>query len=74
LLAGIFSGEIQRWNDKAIAALNPPLQLPYTRVIRVVRSDGSSTTGIFVRYLMQTRRPPPPPSRSKVLAPSGRAA
>lgn len=54
LLAGIFSGEIQRWNDKAIAALNPSLQLPDTRVTRVVRSDGSGTTEIFVRYLKQT--------------------
>lgn len=54
VLAAIFAGEIQRWNDKAIAALNPGQPLPDTRVSRVVRADGSGTTEIFVRYLHQS--------------------
>ena len=54
VLAGIFAGDIQRWNDKAIVALNPGLALPDTRITRVVRADGSGTTEIFVRYLHQS--------------------
>ncbi|MBS0339102.1 MAG: phosphate ABC transporter substrate-binding protein PstS [Proteobacteria bacterium] len=53
VLAGIFSGDIARWNDKAIAALNPGLALPDTRIARVVRSDGSGTTEVFVQFLKQ---------------------
>ena len=54
VLAGIFAGEVQRWNDKAISALNPTLRLPDTRIARMVRADGSGTTEVFVRYLQQT--------------------
>ena len=53
-LAGIFAGEITRWNDKAIAQVNPGVALPDTRITRVVRADGSGTTEVFVRYLKQT--------------------
>lgn len=53
VLAGIFAGEVQRWNDKAIGALNPSLALPDTRIARIVRADGSGTTEVFVRYLRQ---------------------
>ncbi|SEB26573.1 phosphate ABC transporter substrate-binding protein PstS [Variovorax sp. YR216] len=54
VLAAIFAGDIQRWNDKAVAALNPSLTLPDARIVRVVRADGSGTTEIFVSYLKQT--------------------
>lgn len=50
-LAGIFSGRIARWNDPAIAALNPGVRLPATDVIPVHRTDGSGTTFIFTEYL-----------------------
>jgi phosphate transport system substrate-binding protein len=50
-LAGIFGGTIKRWNDPAIAALNPGVQLPATDVIPVHRTDGSGTTYIFTEYL-----------------------
>lgn len=53
-LAGIFAGEITRWNDKAITSLNPGVALPDTRIARVVRADGSGSTEVFVRYLKQT--------------------
>jgi len=54
VLTAIFTGQIQRWNDPAIAALNPDLRLPEQRITRVVRADGSGTTEVFVRYLKQT--------------------
>ena len=51
LLADIFLGKIKTWNDPAIAALNPGVTLPATRITVVHRSDGSGTTFNFVNYL-----------------------
>jgi phosphate transport system substrate-binding protein len=50
-VAGIFLGQITKWNDPKIAALNPGLNLPDLPVVVVHRSDGSGTTFIFVDYL-----------------------
>ncbi len=50
-LAGIYLGNITRWNDAKIAALNPAVTLPDLPVIVVHRSDGSGTTYIFADYL-----------------------
>ncbi len=50
-LAGIFLGRITKWNDPAIAAVNPGLALPNIRITVVHRSDGSGTTFIFTNYL-----------------------
>ena len=50
-LAGIYLGEITKWNDAKIAALNPGVTLPDTAIIVVHRSDGSGTTFIFTDYL-----------------------
>jgi phosphate transport system substrate-binding protein len=50
-LTDIFLGKITRWNDPAIAALNPNLALPAKDIIVVHRSDGSGTTNIFTDYL-----------------------
>ncbi len=50
-LAEIFLGRITRWNDPALAALNPGLGLPDLRITVVHRSDGSGTTFIFTDYL-----------------------
>ena len=50
-LARIFLGEIKTWNDPAIAALNPGMKLPDTRITVVHRSDGSGTTFNFTDYL-----------------------
>jgi phosphate transport system substrate-binding protein len=47
LLAKIFRSAITGWNDPAIAALNPNLQLPNARITVCVRSDKSGTTEIF---------------------------
>jgi phosphate transport system substrate-binding protein len=49
--AGLFLGEIRRWDDPRIAALNPGVTLPAADVIVVHRSDGSGTTYVFSDYL-----------------------
>src|SRR6185436_10703190 len=51
VLADIYLGKIKKWNDPAIAKLNPGVKLPATEVTVVHRSDGSGTTYIFVDYL-----------------------
>ena len=51
LLAAIFSGRLSRWNDPAIAALNPQRKLPNMAISVVVRSDGSGSTYHFSEYL-----------------------
>lgn len=51
LLAKIFSGAITKWNDLAIAALNPGLALPDTTITAIYRSDSSGTTDNFQKYL-----------------------
>lgn len=50
-VAGIFLGKITKWNDPAIAKLNPGATLPSTDMVVVHRSDGSGTTYIFTDYL-----------------------
>jgi phosphate transport system substrate-binding protein len=50
-LAAIFLGQITRWNDPAIANLNPGVKLPSQPITVVHRSDGSGTTYIFTNYL-----------------------
>ena len=50
-LAGIYLGEITKWNDAKIAALNPDAKLPDVAIIVVHRSDGSGTSFIFTDYL-----------------------
>src|SRR3546814_12574696 len=50
-LANIFLGNVKKWNDPAIAALNGGVQLPDKKITVVHRSDGSGTTFNFVNYL-----------------------
>lgn len=51
VLADIFLGKVAKWNDKAIADLNPGLTLPAADIIVVHRSDGSGTTFGWTNYL-----------------------
>jgi len=51
VLAAIFLGQITRWTDPAVTALNPGVSLPPARINVVHRSDGSGTTYIFSNYL-----------------------
>jgi phosphate transport system substrate-binding protein len=50
-VAGIFLGQIKKWNDPKLAALNPGANLPDQEIVVVHRSDGSGTTFIFTDYL-----------------------
>ncbi len=51
LLAEIYLGKIKKWDDKAIADLNPGVKLPSRAIGVVRRADGSGTTFIFSNYL-----------------------
>lgn len=53
LLSDIYLGKIKKWNDPAIAALNPGVALPDLNITVVRRSDGSGTTFLFTNYLSQ---------------------
>jgi phosphate transport system substrate-binding protein len=50
-IAGIFLGQIKKWNDTKLAALNSGAKLPDQDIVVVHRSDGSGTTFIFTDYL-----------------------
>lgn len=50
-LAKIFQGQIKKWNDPAIAALNSGATLPDTDITPIFRSDSSGTTDNFQKYL-----------------------
>jgi len=49
--ANIFRGAITKWNDPAIAKLNPGVALPDLAITVSHRSDGSGTTFAFTNYL-----------------------
>lgn len=51
VLADIYLGKINKWNDKRITELNPGAALPDDTITVVHRSDGSGTTWIFTNYL-----------------------
>ena len=51
VLADIFLAKITKWNDPAIAKLNPDVKLPNASIIVVHRSDGSGTTFGWTNYL-----------------------
>lgn len=51
VLADIYMGKITKWDDKAIAELNPSLKLPSQAIVPVYRSDASGTSYIFTTYL-----------------------
>jgi phosphate transport system substrate-binding protein len=50
-LGDIFLGKITKWNDPALKALNPTLELPDAAIAPVRRADGSGTTFNFTNYL-----------------------
>lgn len=57
VLAGIFMGEIVKWNDQKIAAANAGTNLPNQQIIVAHRSDGSGTTYIFTDFLAKVNKP-----------------
>ena len=51
VLAGIYLGDIKKWNDPKITADNAGVKLPAEDIVVVHRSDGSGTTYVFADYL-----------------------
>lgn len=51
VVAAIYLGEIQRWDDERLQELNPNAKLPDVEVRPAHRADGSGTTFIFTDYL-----------------------
>ncbi len=51
VLADIFLGKIEYWDDERIKKLNPNANLPHEKIIVVHRSDSSGTTAVFTTYL-----------------------
>lgn len=51
ILAYIYLGRIQKWNDPALQTINPDLALPDLNIAPVYRSDGSGTTYLFTDFL-----------------------
>src|SRR5438552_471467 len=54
VLGDIYLGKIKKWDDAAIAKLNPKLKLPADAITVVRRSDGSGTTFNFTDYLSKS--------------------
>src|SRR5262245_33233228 len=50
-LSDIFLGNITQWDDSAIKALNPGVDLPSTKITPVYRSDGSGDSYVFTSFL-----------------------
>ncbi len=50
-IANIFLGRVAKWNDAAIASLNPGVTLPATTITVCHRSDESGTTKNFTQFL-----------------------
>jgi len=48
----IFTGVLKNWNDPALAADNPGLNLPNRPIVPVVRSEGSGSTAQFTRWMI----------------------
>jgi len=51
VMADMFMGRILKWNDLAIAKMNPGVSLPSDDIVVIHRADGSGTTFCFVDYL-----------------------
>jgi phosphate ABC transporter phosphate-binding protein len=51
VITKIFTGQITKWDDPAIAADNPKISLPARQIVPVVRSDGSGSTAQFTAWM-----------------------
>ncbi len=51
LVSAIYLGEITKWNDPKLVAVNPGVTLPSLAIAPVYRADGSGTTFVFTDYL-----------------------
>lgn len=74
-IAKIFKGDIKKWNDQAIAKLNPGAKLPDTAIQAFHRSEDSGTTQNLGKYLGATAKANwPYEAEKKWPAPGGQAA
>jgi phosphate transport system substrate-binding protein len=55
-LAGIYLGKIAKWNDPAIASVNPGVKLPANNIVVVHRSDNSGTSFIWTDFLSKVNK------------------
>lgn len=54
VIAKVYEGKIQYWDDPAIASINGGVNLPHQKIIPVRRSDGSGDTFLFTQFLSDT--------------------
>lgn len=50
-IAGIYLGDVKKWNDAKIASVNPGVKLPDSEIQVIHRSDASGTSFVFTDYL-----------------------
>lgn len=51
VLAAIFTGQIDMWNDPAIQSLNPDIKLPAEKIIGIIDKAGSEVSRTLYKYL-----------------------
>ena len=51
ILAGIYLGNITRWDDPLLRTANPKINLPSSSIVVLHRSEGSGTTYVWSDYL-----------------------
>jgi phosphate transport system substrate-binding protein len=74
-IAKIFNDKIKKWDDPAIAKLNPGVKLPSTAIQAFHRSEDSGTTQNLGKYLAKTAEKDwPYEPEKKWPAPGGQAA
>jgi phosphate ABC transporter phosphate-binding protein len=56
VLAGIFLGEIDMWNDPALKKINDGVEMPEKKIAVVHRTEGSGSTFIFTSYLQKSSK------------------
>ncbi len=54
VIADVYLEKITKWNDSAIQALNPGVNLPDQAIIPVRRAESSGTTNIFSEFLTKS--------------------
>lgn len=57
VLASIYEGQVTKWNDSAIANLNPGVTLPSIPIVTLHRSDSSGDTFLFTSFLTKSDSP-----------------
>jgi len=57
IIADIYMGRINKWNDPRLAQLNAGVTLPSLPITPAYRTDGSGTTFVFTNYLATQSKP-----------------